>query len=182
MGPVRARVLAGSAALVRSEGFLLALPFSLRSRGVRVALVGTRVTPTVLVRNDEPPRYDVLGVTVTDAGGRVADRFKLVVDRRTARPVLLERARPDGVLEGTYLRDWQNVGGLWLATRRDDAGSTQGAALAPFSIPAAWRGQVHLRSVPVPARGAVTIARQIALAPDVDADQFVPPPLGRDAP
>jgi hypothetical protein len=167
----RARVLADSAETMREAAFWLALPFSLRARGVRLELAPERVEPTVLVRNDEPTRYQVLRVT------RERDRqvFDLIVDKTTRRPVLVERTRSDGVLEGTRLEGWRPVGDIRLATHRQDIGSTRGAELTRLEIPARWRDRVALAPVRVPARGTAVVIAAATARPDVEPTLFVPP-------
>lgn len=170
LGNKRVRVVRDAASRLRAEALLLALPFSLKARGVALELTGERVTPTVLVRNDEPPQYDVLRATVAATG----EAFNVIVSKKTLRPVLLEQRQANGVLVGTYLGAWKRVGGILLATRRDDAASTAGAKLAPFTIPRAWRGHIALKPFPAPARGTVTIIRDLAARGEVDPTLFVP--------
>jgi hypothetical protein len=166
----RARVLVDSAETMREAAFWLAMPFSLRAGGIRLELAAERVEPTVLVRNDEPTRYQVLRVTRQ----RDSEVFDLVVDKTTRRPVLVERTRSDGVLEGTRLDGWRPIGDIQLATRRRDVGSTRGATLTPLEIPARWRDRVALAPVLVPARGTTVIIAAPSAQPDVDPSLFVP--------
>ncbi|HET6612243.1 MAG TPA: hypothetical protein VFG83_09650 [Kofleriaceae bacterium] len=163
----RTQVLARSLALMRTQSFLLALPFSLRSPGVVLELAGERVEPTVVVRNDEPPHYDILKVT------RAGEVLYIVVSKKSRRPVLVERVRDDSK-QGTRLEAWETVGGIRLATRRRDLASTDGATLAPFVIPPKWRHSVALSPFPVPAQGTVTLITAIAASPTVDPALFIP--------
>src|SRR5690606_36391447 len=80
----RARVLALSRSTWEREGFLFALPFSLRWPDVTLTWAGERTRPTVRRRGDGPARYDVLRVT---RPGRPEALF-VVAARDTRRPVL----------------------------------------------------------------------------------------------
>lgn len=165
---VRAHLLAHSQAMMRTQSFLLTLPFSLRSPGVTLELAGERVEPTVVVRNDEPPRYDVLKVTRDD------DVLYVVVGKDTRRPVLVERVHDDGSKQGARLEAWQTIGRIKLATRRVDIASTRGAPLKPFVMPPKWRKSVALAPFPVFAKGTVVIVTAIEASSMPEPRLFVP--------
>ncbi len=166
----RSTILAESSASLRRESFLLMLPFSLQSKDVRLRLVAERVEPTIVVRNDEQRKYDVLHAEWGD--GESAD---VVISKETFRPVLVEKKRAaDGVLVGTLLEEWVSVGGLQVATRRTDLGSTEDSGSTRLELPPQWASRVTIEPTSIPARGVATLIRQIESHGDVDEALFTP--------
>lgn len=163
-------MIAASAALVREQSFLLALPFSLLDRKLRLGLGAPRVAPTVLSRDGEPARFDVLRVERpgTDA---VID---LVVARDTRRPVLLERRTERGLV-GVRLERWQSARGIRLATQRTDVHSAT-VRRVPLVLPANphYRERVAIEAALVPERGQVVLVSAIEIVSGVDESLFSP--------
>lgn len=167
MSTKRSLIVAGSASKVREAALLLLLPFSLRGPGVHLRISGTRPAPTV-AEGTGKPRYDVLRVVVGQD-----DSFDLVVDQKSARPVLLEQQETgDGESVGVWIRDWKRAGGVRLATRRVDAASV-GADRVKLTIPRAYDGRVSISPTTVAGKGLVTIVSQIETHAEVDESLFM---------
>lgn len=163
------RAVADSAARARRAAFLLALPFSMRARGVRLARLEPRPAPGVIADDGAPVRYDVIRVSFESD----PDILDLVVDRRTRRAVLVEQPGETGV-RGTRLERPATAGRVELATARIDVGSTKGAAPVTVAIPPHLRGRVDLGHLRAPARGSAVFVSQLAAYADVEANQFAP--------
>lgn len=162
-------MIAASAALVREQSFLLALPFSLLDRKLRLGLGAPRVAPTVLSRDGEPARFDVLRVERPGT-----DAVDLVVARDTRRPVLLERRTERGLV-GVRLERWRSARGLELATQRSDVQSAT-AERVPLVLPANphYRERVAIEAALVPERGQVVLVSAIEIVSGVDESLFRP--------